>query len=133
MAEGNKKYEPSNPRLYLIAPGEPEKKRKKRLDKIEKDIKDRMQILVQETGARGFPIDPHKLEQKAIIRILEKKGLVSQDEVEDMYHMIVDEKVQDLESRKDEIKKQVDEQRVARFKGISVPRDSKPKKGIIRA
>ena len=107
--EETKRLESSNPRLYKIAPlDETEKHRGKRIKKIEDDVKTRVEVLAQYTGANQFPnLTPAQIERKAFVRILEIKGIATENEFEDVYHILVDEKIQKMESEKDEMKEKV--------------------------
>ena len=136
--EETKKYEPSNPNLYKIAPGEIKKKRQKRRDKMTKDINDRLQLLVQKTGAMQFPsINPAILEKKTIIKVLTDAGLTTEDGFEDIYHREIDKAVQALEGKVEEIKAEVIEQKskaAGKATGIHLPPGFRGKKtGIVRA
>jgi len=120
--EEDKRLEPSNPRLYKIAKDESEEARKKRIDRIEADVKTRMEVLVQDTGANSFPsLVPSMIEAKAFIRILEIKGIATENEYEDVYHMLIDERIQRLEGKKEKIKQQVIQKKARSSGGLSLP------------
>jgi len=131
--------ESSNPRIYTMGKVENEDQRKKRIDKIEKDINDRLQLLVQHTGANKFNrMNPARIEKMAFIRILVDAGLATESTFEDTYNRIIDEEVQALEETKDEIKAKVDEQKAkaaGNTKGIHLPPgyNQGKNRGIIKA
>ena len=114
---------PSNSRLYKIGVDEGENSRKKRIERIEKDVTTRIQKLAQDTGANSFPsLIPSHIEAKTFIRILEMNGLCNEKEFEDIYHILVDERIQVLEETKDEIKEKVAKLKAkARGSLIAVP------------
>ena len=132
-------YEPSNPRVYKIGgSGEKPDQRKKREEKITKDVNDRLQMLAQFTGAQGFPpINPKDMEKKVMVRLLVKAGAIeSEEEFADLYFMEIDRRIQDLESRKEEIKTEVTKQKtelLKKGKGIHLPPGYKPGMKIVKA
>lgn len=120
--EENKRPDPSNPRLYKIAKNENEASRKKRIGKIEKDVKNRLDMIAQQTGANQFPnLNPARIEQKAFIRILEIKGIATEDEYEDVYHMLIDERISKMESEKEKMKLEVIELKAKKGKSLHLP------------
>ena len=121
----DKDREPSNPTIYKVGVGETEKHREKRIGKIEKDVTDRIQMIAQETGANTFPgLAPKPIEAQTFIRILELKGICTEEEYEDQYHILVDQRIQGLEAKKEEIKAQVIKKKAEAAntgKGIHLP------------
>ena len=132
-------YKPSNPRIYKIGgPGEKPEQREKREEKLTKDVNDRLQMLAQFTGAQAFPqMNPNDMEKKVMIRLLVKAGAIeSEADFEDLYYMEIDKRIQDLEAKKEDLKKDVEAQRAEiqrRKKGIHLPPGFKKGNKIIKA
>ena len=122
--EETKRPEPSNPRIYKIANvNETPRHREKRVKKISDDVKTRLDVLVQYTGATQFPnLVPARIEQKAFIRILEIKGIATENEYEDVYHILIDERIQKMEADKENMRKRVIQLKAqASRKGLTLP------------
>ena len=97
--------ETSNPDLYRIAPDEKKDKREYRTGKINDDIKKRINELCKYTGVLKFNTDVAGLQKRAILKLLERKGLMVPGEFQDIYFLCVDEEIRGMERDKDEIKK----------------------------
>lgn len=97
--------ETSNPELYKIVPDEKKEKRDYRLEKINKDIQKRINDLCKYTGVLKFNTDVPGMQKRAILKLLERKGLMKPGEFQDIYFLCVDEEIRGMERDKDLIKK----------------------------
>ncbi len=96
--------EASNKDLYKYDPDEDEKTKKERHEKIGEDITNRLKALSEYTGMKYFSVDIEKLHRKALVKLLEKKGLFTEGEYLDIYYLVADEDIRLKEDSKDKIK-----------------------------
>lgn len=99
--------ETSNPDLYKIIPDEKKEKREYRIGKINEDIQKRMNELSIYTGVRNFNTNVQDLQKRAILKLLERKGLMVPGEFQDIYFLCVDEEIRGMEKNKESIKKEI--------------------------
>jgi len=95
----------SNKELYRIVPKEDQGKRNYRIDQIKKDMQKRIQELGKYTGVQKFNINIENLRRLAFLKLMEKKGLAETNEYEDIYFLLVDEEIRNMEKNKDKIRK----------------------------
>ncbi len=112
----------SNKEIYKIVPGEEQGKRSYRIDKIKKDIDKRLKDLSDYTGVLRFNIDVENLRRRALLKLLEKKGLAETAEFEDIYFLLVDLELREMDKNKDKIKKaRIDKMMTSTGKKLLVP------------
>jgi len=96
--------EASDKELYKIVPDERKDKREYRTGKIAKNITSRLTELSKYTGMARFNMDINLMQQKALGKVLIKKGIATDGEIEDIFNLCVDEHLRNLESNKDKIR-----------------------------